>query len=186
MSRSAIASHGGRGPIGWASAPSRPLRIERRWRRRPPATRPTSARAATALDRRPNERAAEAYRLSLEGWRALERGEVAAAATLAHALNLAPGDAVARYRYGRALAARHDDEGALAEFERALASRASCPPTVIASAHLEAGRVHERAGRRDQAAAMYQHAARVFGSGAELRALAARALARLAPDSPRL
>ena len=54
-------------------------------------------------------RAAESYRLSLEGWRAFERGAKSdAAAALEQALALAPDDSVARYRYARVLAARGD------------------------------------------------------------------------------
>ncbi|MGH9329594.1 MAG: hypothetical protein ACRD09_04060, partial [Vicinamibacterales bacterium] len=138
------------------------------------------ARAGAALARRPNPRAAEAYRLSLEGWRAFERGDTTTAAgTLASALQLAPNDFVARSRYGRVLSARREDAMALAEIERALASRAGAPPSLVAAAFLDAGAIHERVGRREAAAVMYRHASQVFGGGAGARDSATRALARL-------
>jgi tetratricopeptide (TPR) repeat protein len=128
-------------------------------------------RAATGLRRRPDPRVTDAYRMSLEGWRAYERGDTAAAAALlARALDLTPGDFIARYRYGRVLSARQEDARAVGELERALAARAAAPPSLVAAAFLEAGRVHERSGRRDRAEAAYRHASHVFGSGAEMRA----------------
>jgi tetratricopeptide (TPR) repeat protein len=141
------------------------------------------ARAESAMARRPNPRATDGYRLSLEGWRAFERGDTTtSAATLARALQLTPNEFVTRLRYGRVLAARHADNAALGEIERALAGRADAPPSLIAAAFLDAGAIHERAGRRDTAAVMYRHASQVFGGGADARDAAARALARVAPS----
>jgi tetratricopeptide (TPR) repeat protein len=140
------------------------------------------ARAEAAKARRPRPRVAEAYRLSLEGWRAFERGDTtASAATLARALQLAPNEFVARLRHARLLAARHEDTAALGEMERALAGRGDAPPSLVTAAFLDAGAIHERAGRRDAAAAMYRDASQVFGGGADARDAAARALARVAP-----
>ncbi len=57
---------------------------------------------------------AEAYRLSLDGFRKLEGSDVAGAqALLARSIALNPKDPVARYRYGRVLQARKDDAAAL-------------------------------------------------------------------------
>jgi tetratricopeptide (TPR) repeat protein len=138
-------------------------------------------RASLGIRRRPDTRVADAYRFSLEGWRQFERGDAATASVLLErALRLAPGDFGARSRYGRVLSARQQDAYALAELERAFASQAGAPPTLVAAAFLEAGALHERGGRRSQAAAMYRSAARVFGSGAELHATAMRALDRVA------
>jgi tetratricopeptide (TPR) repeat protein len=137
-------------------------------------------RAKDALGRRPPSRATDAYRLSLEGWRAFERGETTtAAAALARSLRLAPTDFVARARYGHVLSARGQDALALAEIDRALAARADAPPSLVAAAYLDAGAIHERAGRRADAIATYRLASEVFGSGADARDAAARALARL-------
>jgi tetratricopeptide (TPR) repeat protein len=141
------------------------------------------ARAGDALWRRPPSRAGEAYRLSLEGWRAFERGDTATAAgTLARSLQLAPGDFVTRSRYGRVLAARGQEATALAEIERALGARGDAPASLVAAAYLDAGAIHERAGRRTAAMAMYRLASQLFGAGADARDSAARALERLTLD----
>lgn len=139
------------------------------------------ARAKSALEHRPASRAGEAYRLSLAGWRAFERGDsIAAAAPLAKSLQLAPDDFVARARYGHVLAARGQDALALTEIERALAARGEdAPPSLVAAAYLDAGAIHERAGRRAPAIASYRLASEVFGNGADARDAAARAIARL-------
>ena len=138
------------------------------------------SQANQGLSRRPDPRAGDAYRLSVEGWRALQRDDLEEAEiTLSESLKLRPEDPVARYRYGRLQHARGHDEAALAEYDRAIRMRGSCPPTVLAATFLEAGRLHERAGRRDRAAAMYRSASGVFGAAADTRATARRLLARL-------
>ena len=77
--------------------------------------------AAERLRRGSDPRKAEAYRLSLSGWRRLEQNDLPAAnAALHRAVLLDPHDPVARYRYGRVLQARKNDDGALAQFEAAL------------------------------------------------------------------
>ena len=139
-------------------------------------------RASDALRRKPDARAAEATRLSLEGLRRLERGDaVAASASFERAVRLAPRDFVTRARYGRALAARRLDAKALAELDRALNSPAGAPPSLVAAAYIDAGALHERAGRRAAAVEMYRAAGRVFGGGAAMRATALRSLERLTP-----
>jgi tetratricopeptide (TPR) repeat protein len=139
-------------------------------------------RASAALRRKPDARAADATRLSLEGLRRLERGDAAAAsASLDRAVRLAPRDFVTRARYGRALAARRLDAKALAELDRALNAPGGAPPSLVAAAYIDAGALHERAGRRASAVEMYRAAARVFGGGAAMRAEALRALERLTP-----
>ena len=66
--------------------------------------------AAERLRRAPDARRAEAYRLSLDGFRRLERNDLSgAAAALSQSLALNGADPVARYRYGRVLQARRDD-----------------------------------------------------------------------------
>jgi tetratricopeptide (TPR) repeat protein len=132
------------------------------------------------LRRAPDPKKAESYRLSLSGWRRLEQNDlVSATDALERALLLDPTDPVARYRYGRVLQARKDDERALAQFELALEQWRSCPAPILGNAHLEAARLHERAGRREDAIAGYRVASTLFGAAADTRAAALRALDRV-------
>jgi tetratricopeptide (TPR) repeat protein len=147
-----------------------------------PARDPYDVReqAAEKLRRPPDARRAEAYRLSLEGWRRLERNDAAgAAAALERSLTLNPGDPVARYRHGRALQALQDDAEALDAFELAIRDAPACPAPVLGAAYLEAARLHERGGRRDRALSYYRITATLFGAAADTRAAASRALTRL-------
>lgn len=144
----------------------------------------TRDQARAGLRRRPDARTTDAYRLSLEGWRALERGRlVEAEAALQQSLELDPGDPVARYRYARLLLARREGTRALAEFERVIAMRPATPPTFLAGALLETARLAERSGQRSRAIDLYERAAGVHGGGADTRTAATRALARLRPPS---
>lgn len=137
-------------------------------------------RAADAMRHTPNATQAEAYRISLEGLRTLERGDATGAdAQLARSLTLNPSDPVARYRYGRALEARKDDTGALDAFEETIRAARSCPAPIAAAAFLEAARLHERLAQREQAIDDYRAASTWFGGGADTRAAATRALVRL-------
>lgn len=138
------------------------------------------ARAAERLRRAPDPRRAEAYRLSLEGFRLLEENAVEPAAlALERSLALSPDDPVARYRYGRVLQARADDAGALSQYEHAIARAPDAPPVILGAAYLDAARLHERAGHRPQALSYYQIAATLFGAASDTHAAAARALERL-------
>jgi predicted negative regulator of RcsB-dependent stress response len=137
--------------------------------------------AAERLRRRPDRRKAHAYRLSLEGWRRLEQNDlVAATAALERSLELDPDDPVARYRYGRVLQARNADDLALAQFDLTVRNARNCPPPILGHAHLESGRLHERAGRRDDAINAYRTAATLFGAASDTRSAAQRALDRIA------
>ena len=137
--------------------------------------------AGDRLRRAPDPKKAEAYRLSLAGWRQLEQKDLpSASAALERALHLNPHDPVSRYRYGRVLQARRDDAAALAQFELALRNASACPAPILGNAHLETARLHERAGRRDAAIAGYRVAATLFGAAAETRSAAQRALDRVA------
>lgn len=147
-----------------------------------PSLDPSSVRvhAADRLRRAPDARRADAYRMALDGWRRLERGdERGGAAALAQSLTINPSDPVARYRYGRALQALKDDAGALAQFELAIRGARSCPPAILAAAYVDAARLHERAGRRESALAYYRTASTLFGAASETRAAASRAITRL-------
>ena len=136
--------------------------------------------AAERLRKTPNPQHADAFRLSLKGWRELEQKDVVAAATsLERAIDLNPREPVARYRYGRTLQARRDDRGALTQFEVAIQEARLAPAPIVGEAYLEAARIHERAGRLDEAIAAYRVAATLFGVGDDTQRVAARALARL-------
>lgn len=128
---------------------------------------------------------ADAYRLSLQGLRRFERNDLAGAtASLERSLALNPSEPVTRYRMGRVLQASTEEAAALAQFELAIRHAKSCPPPVLGMAYLEAARVHERTGRREQALSYYRIASTLFGAASETHAAASRALTRLA-DPPR-
>jgi hypothetical protein len=137
--------------------------------------------ATEHLRRRPDVRRAQAYRLSLDGWRRLERNDLPGASqALERSLALDPDDPVAHYRFGRVLQARRQDADALQHFAAAIASTRPCPPPILGNAHLEAARLHERLGDPDEAISEYRIASTLFGAAEETRATALRALARLA------
>ena len=50
---------------------------------------------------------------------------------------------------------------------------------ILGNAHLEAARLHERLGHKDDAVSGYRIASTLFGAAADTRAAASRALARL-------
>jgi len=153
-----------------------------------PGNEGESVRAAAneQIRHAPDTRKAEAYRLSLEGWREFERGALAQAETaLQRALDLDPADPVAHFRFGRLLQARDAaDPRALAQFELAIAARPPAPAAILASAYFEAGRVLESRGDRARALEMYQSVARVPGAEVRIRDAAARSLARLRGATP--
>jgi tetratricopeptide (TPR) repeat protein len=129
----------------------------------------------------PDGRKAEAYRLSLEGLRELERGALGRADTLLQrSLELNPADPVAHFRVGRLLQARGNaDQRALAEFELAIRARPAAPAAILASAYLEAGRMLENRGDRARALEMYQSVGRIAGAEPRTKDAAAKSLARL-------
>jgi len=138
------------------------------------------------LDRAPDARLGEAYRLSLEGWRALERSALAeAAAALGRSLELNASDPVTRYRLGRLYLARGEAARARTEFERTLAARPPAPPVFLAAAYLEAARVAEHEGDRARAIEMYRAAIAVRGAEPRSREAARAALARLRAEPDR-
>jgi tetratricopeptide (TPR) repeat protein len=136
--------------------------------------------AADRLRRPPDAKRAEAYRLSLEGWRRLEHKDVAgASSSVDSALALNGSDPVARYRAGRVQEARKDDAAALAHFEQAIKNAHTCPPPILGYTYVEAARILERQGKRAQAISYYRIASSLFGAAADTRASATRALTRL-------
>ena len=155
--------------------------------RRPTIRTTSRAQARDAMRRQPDASRAEAYRLSIEGWRALERHALGEAQErLDRSAALDPADAVTAYRRALLLLARHRDQDALAALERVIAWRPAPPPTVLAASSLEAARLLEAAGTRDRAIEMYQRASRLRGADTETRQAAEKALDRLhAPRGPR-
>jgi hypothetical protein len=129
----------------------------------------------------PDPRHAEAYRLSLDGWRRLEKNDLpGATAALERAVSLNAQDPVVRYRLGRVLQARREDAEALVQFDLSIRHGRTCPAPILGNAHLEAARLHERLGHTHEALSAYRIASTLFGASDDTRAAAARALARLA------
>ena len=137
-------------------------------------------RATDRIRRTPNAQQAEAYRLSLEGLRRLEKGDLdGGESALARSLTLDPRAPVARYRYARVMAAKKDDAAALAQLEAVIRDASACPAPIAAAAYLEAGRIHERLAHREKAIDYYRIASTRFGGAADTHASAKRALSRL-------
>jgi tetratricopeptide (TPR) repeat protein len=134
----------------------------------------------------PDAQAALAYRRSIEGWRALEQGDLAAAeAAINESIALRPRDAVTRYRQARLLQSQKADGRALTVLEAIIASRAATPPTIYAFACVDAARLLEQRGERARAIERYRLARDVFGADQRTRETAERALARLQTSSSR-
>jgi tetratricopeptide (TPR) repeat protein len=141
--------------------------------------------ARVGLRQRPEAAVTTAYRLSLQGWRALERGDLAAAArAIEESLALQPRDPVTRYRQAKLLQAQQSPANALTVFEAIAAARGSTPPTFYASACVEAARLHEQRGDRARAVDLYRTARGVFGADQRTKETAQRALTRLSTSSP--
>ena len=130
-------------------------------------------------------RAAESYRLSLEGWRAFQRGAKDEAATaLQQALELTPEDMVARYRYARLLASRGDAAAERDNLERIIAARPPAPAIVLASAFDDYAHLLERDGDLARALTMYRYAIEVVGGDPRAHSDAQRSAKRLAGSVP--
>jgi hypothetical protein len=145
-------------------------------------TAPDSAVAeAHRLHRQMTERlAAPAYRLSIEGWRALERGNLAQAArALTQSLALDRDDPVTQYRQARLLFAQHRDEDALIVLAEIHKRHATTPATIYARACVDAARVKAQQGDLAGAIDLYRSATTVFGGDRRVKDEAQRELARL-------
>ncbi len=143
-------------------------------------TRPIRERVSVALRQTPDLQAAEAYRLSIVGWRALERGATAEAeAALTRAVTLSPSDAVVRYRYGRMLQASGDTSRAREELERLIAAAPPARAVILSSALVAHAQMLEGAGDSTRALTMYQRVIEVAGGDPRARDDARRALKRL-------
>ena len=139
-----------------------------------------SARARDGLRARPVSVQTTAYRSSLQGWRAIERGDLNAAAPLiAQSVALRPDDPVFRYREARLLLAKRDDDAAAVSLTRVLGARSEMAPAIYAAACVELAALAERQDDRSRAIEYYRKAEGVFGADARTIADAKRARARL-------
>jgi tetratricopeptide (TPR) repeat protein len=137
-------------------------------------------RAQAGLRRTPDPQRARAYRRSLEGWRALERGELDdASRAIAESLALGPGDPVTEYRQATLLLAQQQDEEALVVFAEIHKRHEETPPTFYTRACVDAARVHERLGAAQIAIDLYRSATTVYGGDRRAKDAARRQLARL-------
>lgn len=137
-------------------------------------------KAAEGLRRQPDPRAAEAYRLSIDGLRHLQRGDLARAReSLDRAAALAPSDPVTAFRVASLLLAERRSDQALAAFEKILATRPIPPPTVLGPSCLGAARLLEASSQRDRAIELYRRATQIRGVEASTRQTAQKALERL-------
>ena len=139
-------------------------------------------RSRAAMRTAPDGQRALAYRLSLQAWRAFERGAVSEAArVIDQSLAIRPDDPVAHYRQARILDAQKHTSAAIASYEQVLRARDLTPPTVYADACVDAAQLYESRGQQTRAIELYRTARTVFGADARTKARAERALARLAP-----
>jgi tetratricopeptide (TPR) repeat protein len=149
----------------------------------PPTPNPLGIvdRAKTGLRQTPDPVTAKAYRLSIEGWRAVERGDLPAAArALTESRSLRPDDPVTRYRQAQLHLAEKNDAAALTELQAVISVRATAPPTIYAFSCVDAARIYERQQARERAIELYRIARSVFGADQRTKDDADRALARLA------
>jgi tetratricopeptide (TPR) repeat protein len=124
---------------------------------------------------------ARAYKLSLAGWRAFQRGALPDAARLLNqSVATKATDTVARYRLARVLDAQDNDDAAVEMFESVLLSFETTPPAFYASACVDAARLYEQRGEIPRAAELYRRALPIYGADPQTRDVAQRALARLA------
>lgn len=143
-------------------------------------------RARAGLRTTPNVDTARAYRLSLEGWRALEAGALAdASRLLSQSLALRPDDAVTKYRQARLLLAQDNDSSALPLLEQAAAARSGIHPALQGYACIEAATLFEQRGQRQQAVDYYTRVTSMFGADERSKISAQRALSRLSGEQRR-
>ena len=138
----------------------------------------TAARAG--LRAAPDADTTRAYRLSLEGWRAFERGALAdAARLLTQSRRLRPGDPVATYRHAKILLAQNDTRAALPLLDAVIRARERTPTTFYAYACVEAAALYAQTGDRMKAAVLYGDAVDVYGADQRTKEIARRALMQL-------
>jgi tetratricopeptide (TPR) repeat protein len=128
----------------------------------------------------PSSVVTRSYRLSLEGWRAFQRGALTQADTLlGQALMLTPTEGTTRYRRAQLLMAQGHDDAALADLEMVLLVPDTTPPVHVAAACLDAARLHEARHDTTRAIELYHLAHDAFGADQRTVESATRALTRL-------
>lgn len=140
-----------------------------------------ASRARAGIRRAPDERTARAYRLSLEGWRALERGALdVATGLLDESRTLKRDDPVTAYRRARLYLAQRNPQAALPLFEQTIAARAgTVPPAIQGYAMFDAATLFEARGERTRAIEYFTYASTLFGGDERTKEAAQRALRRL-------
>ncbi|MGE0593675.1 MAG: tetratricopeptide repeat protein [Vicinamibacterales bacterium] len=136
-------------------------------------------RLARARRSRPDVAAGEAHRLALEGWRALERGQLDdAERRIRESLGIAPDEPVARYRYAQLLLRTQRLDAAFDVLEP-LVGRVDLSPVFQARASLDVGRLWESRGDVEHALERYDIAAKKDGADPMTRAAARNEHTRL-------
>ena len=137
-------------------------------------------KARAGLRNSPDPVTSEAYRMSLIGWRAYERGALDEAdAALSQAASRAPRDRVIQVRRARVQQARHDAASALKTYESIIAARPEASPLALAAAYAWSAEVFEARGDLQTARARYRSATHVFAADSRLQRECQRALDRL-------
>jgi tetratricopeptide (TPR) repeat protein len=136
--------------------------------------------ARAGLRTTPDQAVAEAYRTSLAGWRAYERGALdEAEAALRQAASHAPRDQVIQVRYARVQQARRDDAAALKTYDALIAARPQVSPLALAAAYGWSAELLAARGDLEGARARYRSATHVFAADSRLQRECRRALDRL-------
>lgn len=139
-----------------------------------------TARARTGLQRRPDATRANAYRLSLEGWRAFERGaRDIGAAMLRRAFDADPAHPAIAYRAAYAFIRTGEPARAQLALSRVVHGRSDAPAVILAAACVEYAALLAARGDRSQAITLYHRARSIVGSDPRTRAAAIEALAAL-------
>lgn len=130
----------------------------------------------------PDPVATEAFRLSLDGLRLLQRGAIdPAIAALERSLSLVSDDEVARYRLASAFRAAARMGEAADALDRVIAADTATPIIVRAQAFVDRAAIFEADGDRNRAIALYRRARDLRGGAPPAVAAARAALERLAP-----
>jgi tetratricopeptide (TPR) repeat protein len=140
-----------------------------------------AAQARSGLRTSPDAATTRAYRLSLEGWRAVERGALSDAnRLLGESLALRPGDPVTQYRMARLRIAQGNTAAALAVLEQITELDPSrVPSTFYGYACFDAATILEQMNAPARAIDLYTRAIDVFGGDERTKASARRAVRRL-------
>jgi predicted negative regulator of RcsB-dependent stress response len=139
-----------------------------------------AAKARAGLRATPDLAAGEAYRASLVGWRAYERGALdEAEAALGQAASRAPRDQVIQVRHARVQQARQDAVSALKTYDAIIAARPHVSPLALAAAYAWSAEVLEARGDLQAARARYRSATHVFAADSRLQRECRRALDRI-------